>query len=124
MIEKPVRLRSPWLGAGPVRDIAFPDGPILPCRSKVCGLSETDETVTQISLGSSGMRQRGLNMRAPTRMAFSRSPTVRITAGQLAWITPSLLMFPAAAGDAPAVIGSEPGAAGTGAWIVLLGTTA
>src|SRR4051794_4906620 len=124
MIEKPVRLRSPWLGAGPARDIAFPDGPLVACRSRVCGLSQTDETVTQISLDSSGMRQRGLNMRAPTRMALSRFPTVWIPALQLAWIATSLLMVPAAAGEAPAVIGGEPGAAGTGAWIVSLGTTA
>src|SRR4051812_15742950 len=32
VIDKPVRLRSFRVGAGPVRDIAFPDGPIVACR--------------------------------------------------------------------------------------------
>jgi hypothetical protein len=32
VIDKPVRLRSIRLGAGPVRDIAFPDQPVVACR--------------------------------------------------------------------------------------------
>lgn len=63
-------------------------------------------------------------MRAPARMALSRFLSVRIPACQLAWVTTSLLMVPAAAGEGPAVIGGDPGAAGTGAWILSLGTTA
>jgi len=32
VIDKPVRLRSLRVSAGPARDIAFPDGPIVACR--------------------------------------------------------------------------------------------
>jgi hypothetical protein len=32
VIDKPVRLRSLRLSAGPVRDVAFPDGPVVACR--------------------------------------------------------------------------------------------
>src|SRR4051794_4466550 len=32
VIDKPVRLRSLRLSVGPVRDVAFPDGPVVACR--------------------------------------------------------------------------------------------
>jgi hypothetical protein len=32
VIDKPVRLRSLRLSAGPGRDVAFPDGPVVACR--------------------------------------------------------------------------------------------